>query len=274
MRKPLLLIHALVLFALAISASMAWVFFGFMQPVIAVSVDMTLDPANIVVSVLIGTAIILLISRLFRKTRITAFKILFILALFGGVYIFLSAFVPALSALAISFALIAYRMARPSIFIHNVVMALGASGVGAILGVSFTVANALIVLGVLSLYDVIAVYFTRHMVYMATQMIEANAFLGFIIPESMSAYRHEAGLARPGQGFMFLGGGDIVLPMIFIVSAFSVNVMAAMASAIGALAGIAANHYILMKTLRPLPALPFIALGAIAFFYLSRLLLL
>lgn len=262
-----MLLHTILLFFISVILALVWA-----MRAASYIPDNTLhtslfEPWRIALYILIGTAVILLISKFFVRIRSISLRALFIIALFGGTQVFLGAFFSFYMSFIIALFLLLYRIVRPSIFAHNILIIFACAGVAGVLGISVTVESAVLLLIILSVYDVIAVYQTRHMVYLATHMIASQAFLGFIIPESLVSYTTKISQARVNEGFMFLGGGDIVLPSVFAVSALSVNVLASLFVIIGAVCAIVVNHYILIKTNRPLPALPLMACGMIIFFY-------
>lgn len=150
-----------------------------------------------------------------------------------------------------------------SVISHDVAMVLGLAGIGAALGVSITPTLAIIALIILSFYDIIAVYKTRHMVKMAEGMIQTGAIFGFIIPvdaKNFLSSRREA-QARIGEKFMILGSGDIGLPVIFLGSLMRESLAEAVIVAIFALIGVMLTHilFINQRKRAAMAALPPIA---------------
>ena len=129
------------------------------------------------------------------------------------------------------------------------------------------------VLAVLSVYDIIAVYFTKHMVKMAEGMIASKAIFGFIIPLQSSGFKEKISAVQPGENFMVLGSGDIVLPLILTVSVARVSFLQAIFVAVFSVFGLLATHLIFVnqKERRPMAALPPIAALSIIGYLVSSL---
>ena len=68
-----------------------------------------------------------------------------------------------------------------SVIIHNAGIILGIAGIGSLLGLAISPGTAVIIMIILSFYDIVAVYTTKHMVKMAKVMMESGAIFGFII---------------------------------------------------------------------------------------------
>jgi presenilin-like A22 family membrane protease len=137
------------------------------------------------------------------------YQIIFGLVLFAGLNIFFSAFLDVFLSLALVVLLMIWRFKRPSVLSHNLTMILSLAGIGGSLGISFSPWAIVFLLVLLSIYDYIAVYKTKHMVKMAKEMISKEVILGLIVPDNLAALKHHTKEARPGLGFMFLGGGDV-----------------------------------------------------------------
>lgn len=118
---------------------------------------------------------------------------------------------------------------------------------------------AFILLGIFALYDFVAVFGTKHMIYMAKRLIEHN------IPE---VFTFSISGGRP----LILGAGDALLPAS-VISAFGFagNSLIAGILASGAALGLAANLVVLQKLRRPLPALPLIFLSMVGVFALCSI---
>lgn len=232
---------------------------------------------GILLYVFLGTVVLLVLSRVFKKHKQGIFHFLFGAALLGGMEIFfLSIFGSTLVAFIISFTLTLYRLLKPNVLLHNFTVIFASSGAAAMLGIGLNVFNVVVLLAIISLYDVIAVYKTKHMIFLAKEMISAQTMFGFIIPENMYAWKTLLKEALPGQGFLFLGGGDIVFPALLAVSAFQISPVASWLVIFGSSVGLYANTYLFINQEKPkaIPALPLIALGAVfglGLFYLLKI---
>ncbi len=120
----------------------------------------------------------------------------------------------------------------------------------AILGISFGILPAVILLGALMVYDAIAVYRTKHMVTLADAVTEMKLPILMVMPEvpgfdypSAPPLRTQRA-APPGErAAVFMGLGDIVIPGTLVVSAF------AWLPETPVLAGVGANLWIALATL-------------------------
>lgn len=207
----------------------------------------------------------------FRKRKGAIFKALFILAVFGGGFISLSLLMPNIFALIFLFILIFKWLKNPSVFLHNFIVILGLAGVGANLGLRMTPYLVIALLIILSIYDVIAVYKTKHMVKMAKEMIAHQAILGFIVPQEISGFKESLKEIKPGGRFLILGGGDVVFPLLLAVSLLSEGIINSLIVVVFALIGLFVSFYFFInqKVRKPIPALPPIALFSIIGFLIT-----
>lgn len=118
---------------------------------------------------------------------------------------------------------------------------------------------------IFSVYDFIAVYKTKHMVKMATEMIKTKAIMGLVIPFNFSDLLDNLE-DKEKKEFMVLGGGDLAFPL-FLISSVTLRYGIKEALLIVAFSGIGLflsfYLFIIQKTRKPIPALPPIALMAI-----------
>lgn len=183
------------------------------------------------------------------------------LIIFSGAQIVFSLFLRPFSALLASLAVVIAMTAIPRVWVLNLAVILGLAGIGAVLGLSLKPVIVVWILVVLSTYDILAVYFTGHMVKMAQNMIASRAIFGFIIPNKLSGFKEKISEVRPGEDFMILGSGDIALPLVLITSVARISFVQAFIVAAFSLLGLLATHLIFMNQTvrRPMAALPPIA---------------
>jgi len=151
----------------------------------------------------------------------------------------------------------------------------------AILGISFGILPAFLLLSVLMVYDAIAVYRTKHMVSLADAVTDMKLPILMVMPDRADFdYPHAAPLREQRQrpveerGALFMGLGDVVIPGTLVVSAFvwlpttphllgvAANLWVAVAALVGSLVGYA----VLMRRVasgNPQAGLPFLNGGAI-----------
>lgn len=208
-----------------------------------------------------ATVFLLFLFRVYRGTLL--YRILFSLVVFLGlVKLFETVFPLEFSAMVAALFLLGFFLV-PTVWTHDVIVILASAGIGAVFALNFTESTSVALLVFLSLYDVVAVFFTKHMITLAHAMIRSQATFALFIPEKIRGFMENVSAVRPGAGFMIFGGGDIVLPMIYLSVIAREHMGVAIVGMCGALLGQFLNHLFLVQLRRPIPALPLIALGAI-----------
>ncbi|MGP8078375.1 MAG: presenilin family intramembrane aspartyl protease PSH [Thermoplasmata archaeon] len=201
-------------------------------------------------------------------------------------------FVPALTLAALASALIYLALlVEPQWYIVDFAGFVAAGALVAILGISFGILPAFILLGALMIYDAIAVYRTKHMVTLADVVTEMKLPILLVMPDS-AGYDYTAAptlreqRARPTEerAAMFMGLGDIVIPGTLVVSAFvwlptspallglGANLWVSAAALLGSLVG----YGVLMRYVlggNPQAGLPLLNGGALAGYAVGYLLL-
>ncbi len=147
---------------------------------------------------------------------------------------------------------------RKNISVMNAALILTITGIGSFLGASLAVLPAFLFLSLLAIYDLIAVFGTKHMVYLAEKGKGRFPFM-FLIPF--------------GKKNLGLGTGDLAIPLMFATSVLRDYALSnAVITALGGLAGlISLLFYIQGKKKITLPALPPVAIGSILGFGISLL---
>jgi presenilin-like A22 family membrane protease len=162
------------------------------------------------------------------------------------------------------------------VLVFDLILSLGLAGVAVAVGVGFRPIAMTAVLAALSVYDIIAVYLTRHMVLMGRALLRRKVFFAMILPERPAGLLAKMGQVAPGKEFLFLGTGDFVLPALLTVSvAAYYGTAASLFVAVGAAVGLAATHIIFISKskMRPMAALPPIAAGSVIGYVLSLLMM-
>lgn len=227
--------------------------------------------------IFIGVIVLLFIFSLKHK-RFSRFFLRFFLYLviFVGTQSVFGTFSDLNLALLLSILFILVFIFVKNVLMHNIGIILGIAGISSLLGLSLTPKISVFLLAILSFYDIIAVYKTRHMVKMAQTMIQSGATLGFIIPSEFKGFlsnRDEAQVqvsARKEQ-FMILGSGDIGLPLILISSVVAHSLKDSLLVAIFTLFGFFLTHllFINQDKRNAMAALPPIATMAIIGYLIS-----
>jgi presenilin-like A22 family membrane protease len=228
-----------------------------------------LEIFQFLVSFLVATALMLFFLKAFKG------KFLFQM-FFGGAVIFgaqgpLGLIVSPWQAFLISFLVVGLRFALPRIWTQNLAIILAAAGIAASLGMSVEPNLVILILILLSIYDVVAVYKTRHMVKLFKGIAERGVYLALIIPDKISGWGNKFIGAGKNKNYVFIGTGDLALPLFFSVSAFPFGIIHSVAIVTGAILGLLADHlfFVTQKKRKPIPALPFIAFFSIMGYLVS-----
>lgn len=225
----------------------------------------------------ISTLFILLLIWFVKKRRKSKviFRGVFILALFWGEMITLSAFLgDFLSAILTILSIITWTK-KPFVIIHNLFFILSSAGIAAVLGLRIQPETIIILLLIFAVYDFLAVYKTKHMQKMAKAMIEAKAPLAFVISLNITSllskdvnFRN-----REERNTFFLGGGDIIFPLTLSFSLIRQSVFYSLFVAIFSFLGLSFSFYIFLfqRKKKPIPALPPIALFTLIGFFIGKI---
>jgi len=212
---------------------------------------------QIFIYILIATAALLLFIK-FKLEFII--KIFINLAIIGGLFLTLS-YILGLIGILMAIILFTLRLwKKENILLMNVVLIFTIPGIGSWLGASLDVLPSLILLLILALYDIIAVFGTKHMVTLA-ENAKGKIPLMVAIPV--------------GDRHLGLGTGDLAIPLVFSVSLLREYTLAnsVITSLGGCLGLIALFLYTTGKKDVVLPALPPITAGLLLGFGLSFLIL-
>jgi presenilin-like A22 family membrane protease len=160
----------------------------------------------------------------------------------------------------------------------------------ALLGISFGILPALILLSALAVYDFVAVYRTKHMLSLADAVVEMKLPILLVVPadpgydyRSQSSFQAQRNKPSEEREAMFMGLGDIVIPGTLVVSAFVwlpatvlvPGIGGNLVVALGAMAGSLVGYGFLMRLVNRGNAqagLPLLNGGAIAGYVVSYLL--
>jgi len=211
------------------------------------------------------TVFVLFVLKSTRGTKLLG--AMFALAVVSGIGTLMATyFGPAVGVISFVVAAAAYYT-NPHVISYNLLLTLGLAGVSASVGFGFDPVALLVVMAVLSVYDVVAVYFTKHMVKLAKSMLRGKVFFAMILPDKPNNLAVRISDVELKKGFSFLGTGDMVLPALFTVSVASTQGLAAAIPVIaGSVSGLLITNAIFLwqKFKKPMPALPPIVLGCIA----------
>ncbi|MGA9839431.1 MAG: presenilin family intramembrane aspartyl protease PSH [Thermoplasmata archaeon] len=266
-------------------------------------------PLEIILIIVLAPLLILYLAR--RQGGLAALRqlILFGIAasLFITLYATLSVFPPGLILLPpypaelvidtalilaaiISASLYLALLMEPQWYVVDFVGFLAAGSLIAILGISFSILPAFILLVALLIYDAIAVYGTKHMVSLAEVVTDMKLPILLVMPDS-GGYDYTAAptlkeqRAQPVEQreALFMGLGDVVIPGTMVVSAFVwlpthplvLGIGGNLWGGIGALVGSLVGYAVLMRLVlrgNAQAGLPFLNGGALAGYILAYLL--
>jgi len=228
------------------------------------------------ISIIFITLLIFLILKFLKRKR--PYKIFFNILFFFGCFYTLNIWLPAVVSFLISLLLIILYQKYKKIFFHNIIIALTIIWASALIGLIISYSQAILILLILSAYDIFAVFLTKHMIYLFKGLAEKEVVFALTIPINLKDLSqpmpkfNQNRVALNRKKFVFLGTGDIALPMIFSISLLKENFLLSISVILGTLFGLTFIYLFLIKReKRPLPALPPLALGAIFFWAIFNL---
>ncbi|MCU0800001.1 MAG: presenilin family intramembrane aspartyl protease, partial [Candidatus Thermoplasmatota archaeon] len=128
------------------------------------------------------------------------------------------------SAFLLALGLVILIMKKPKWWLIDLAGILMGAGVVALMGISFPLLFTLLLLVLLAGYDAVAVYKTKHMIALADSVVEAKMPILLVFPMRLDyRYEDETNLMDPKRKrrSLFMGLGDVIIPGILIVSAYS-----------------------------------------------------
>ena len=222
----------------------------------------------IFITIIFATLLALVLIRL---KAVKVWKFWFLLSVFMTLTVAFNAFIPEVFAitLAVIFALL--KIFKPNVYIHNLTELFIYGGLAAIFVPVLNVFSAIVLLILISIYDFIAVWHTKHMVSMAKFQSSTNIFAGLLVPYSenkiISKSYKKVPLSNKESKVKIseamLGGGDIGFPLLFsgvILKTYGLH-QALIVSFCSALALLVL--FIIAEKKKFYPAMPFITAGCL-----------
>ncbi len=175
--------------------------------------------AYILFGVLVGTVLILLFVRL---GQFRLWKVMYFIAIWLASAITMGVFIWATVAVVLAFILAVLELYRTNIFLHNLTELFIYPGIALLFVPLLDVQWAAALLLAISVYDMFAVWKSKHMVTLAKFQTKSRAFAGFVIPYGnigglrgiRSRIPHDLGKGGDVKTAI-LGGGDIAFPLLF-----------------------------------------------------------
>lgn len=229
------------------------------------------------VILLMAMAIFFIFFSKYQKIARFSFKLFLILIVFSGTSTIASVVLSPPWDIGATILVLAAFLFIKNVLVHNLGIILGVAGIGSLLGLAISPRTAVLIMIILSFYDIIAVYLTGHMVKMAKTMMESGAIFGFIIPSQVKGFfsHKQEAQAQVGVGgqFMVLGSGDIGLPVILASSVVIYSLNDGIIVAMFSLVGLFITHLIFVNQCerKPMAALPPIATMSIIGYLVSIL---
>jgi len=168
----------------------------------------------IISMVLIGTGLVFLLIR-FKIVKL--WKFWFFIAILFCLTIALSTFIDYYIAFFISLVLVLIRMFKPGVVIHNLTEVFMYSGIALILVQWMNLFAGFMLLLLISVYDMIAVWKSKHMIKLAKFQTKAKTFAGLLIPYKKTKFGKTKSISKKTKmtKTAILGGGDIGFPLVF-----------------------------------------------------------
>ena len=214
--------------------------------------DTSFIPTTILI--IFMTILILLLAR-FKLRRI--WKAWFFFAVWFALVVSLSVFFSEKVAILVALFGAIFKVLETDIYIHNLTELFIYGGLVAIFAPLFSVFSVLILLFIISVYDMIAVWSTKHMIKLAKFQTSLKVFAGLLIPYG----KKKAAI---------LGGGDIGFPLLFTVVIH--QALGLKALVIPLFVGLALFLLLVKgKKNRYYPAMPYLTAGCIAGYFVAYL---
>lgn len=221
---------------------------GFSEPPFGDNVNDPINAIGLFVTILIMTGFILLVIK-FKKER--RFLILVeTLAIFSTTILVLQAIIPNkdMVILLLALLLIVIRnIDRENLIVRNISGGIAIAGAGALLGISIGLLPVLLFIIILAIYDIVAVFGTKHMVTMGKAVTKQNFAFTIAMPTKEHTFE--------------LGNGDLVIPLmvaasIFVNANFLNNALVSALVLIASFIGLCISIYLVSQKRIAMPALP------------------
>ncbi|MBI4441503.1 hypothetical protein HY639_05020 [Candidatus Woesearchaeota archaeon] len=168
--------------------------------------------AYILSGVLVATALILL---LIKYGQVNIWKFWYLLSVVFCLLVAAGAFFSDNVSFLLALVFGTWKVFRPNVIVHNLTELLIYGGLVVVFAPVLTFSSVVLLLVLISCYDMYAVWKSKHMVTMAHFLAETRTFAGLFLPYQTAQV--PAG-AIPVKGKIrnaVLGGGDIAFPLLF-----------------------------------------------------------
>lgn len=175
------------------------------------------------IAIIIGVGTLILLG-IIKFKLIKIWKFWFGLSIFITVAVSLGVYLDYVIAGILALILVFGKLYRPNIILHNLTEILIYTGIAIILMPLLNLISAIIILLLISLYDMFAVWKSKHMVKMAKFQLDSKLFAGLSFPYSGNKIINPKNVTNKKTKsskkakIAVLGGGDIAFPLIFSVA--------------------------------------------------------
>src|SRR3989338_4462927 len=169
----------------------------------------------VVIAILVGTALVFLLIR-FRLQRV--WKYWFLFAVWITMSVFFGVYIAKYIAITIGLVLALMKIFKPNVFIHNITEIFVYSGITILLLPLLNIVSGFLILFFISIYDMYAVWKSKHMIKLAKFQTKNKIFAGLFIPykkEKRAKKEIKPKLVKSKGKIAILGGGDLAFPLIF-----------------------------------------------------------
>ncbi len=168
----------------------------------------------VLISILIGTGLVLLIVKF---NQINIWKLFFFSAVFFSITIAVGVFVSWEIAAIVGVVLSILKLWKRNLVIHNGTELLIYAGIAVLFAPLFQPFWIILLLLMISAYDIFAVWKSKHMVKMAEFQLKSEVFAGLSIPyrSRQTKSKTQGRRQKTKVTTAILGGGDIAFPLLF-----------------------------------------------------------
>jgi presenilin-like A22 family membrane protease len=216
--------------------------------------------------ILVGTGLLLFLIKLkFELVKVLENVVLFLL-----ISTTFSYFLPMIFSFLFASILILISEIRQSFILKNLCLFLSISSASAIIGASLSYKVLILLFLILTFYDIISVFFTKHMVYIAEKLLsKPTAFISVFPSNKIRRISFLKGKKK--IKVVALGAGDYFMPASFSVSILEIGIVNSLVVLLSNTLMLFFLFYLLQRKefSRPLPAIPFLSLSSISGFIIS-----
>ena len=163
----------------------------------------------IFIMIIVATIIALFLMK-FEAMRL--WKFWFLISVFVTLVVSFSSFLNSIIAIIAAVIFAIWKTFKPNIYIHNFTELFIYGGLAAIFVPVLSPISIIILLVLISIYDMIAVWKTKHMVSMAKFQTKSKMFVGLLVPYKKTKENKKIKSEKVSEAI--LGGGDIAFPLM------------------------------------------------------------